>query len=233
MAWGTVRTSSISLAARADTDLTLPSSIVAGELIFITMGQESDNVVPVTVVSTGYTAGRAGENATPGPDQQYLSWWKFAVGGETVFDTTHTSVYSSMACVVIPPPSDTGTPTLDIQGAAVSVNTTATTVSIGAVTTTVADTAVLLGVTNYHEENTTSYTQSFVQQVEVIGGNGGCNAIAYKNQATAGTTGACTVTFATAVSAVGCQHAFKPGAGGAPEVNSRYYRSQNRISAVR
>lgn len=223
MAWGAVRTSSISLTTAANRTLTLPSSIVADELIFITMQQESDNVVATSC--TGYTAGRAGENATPGPDEQYLSFWKFAVGGETTAVFTHGSCYCSFACVVIPPPS--GTPALDVQGAAVSVNTNATTVTIAAITTLTDDTAVLLGVVNYHEDNVTTLTQSFVKQVEVVASAGGGNVIAYKNQAGAGTTAASIVTFGGSVSAVGCQHAFKPGVGGAI-AQSFYARSRNR-----
>jgi hypothetical protein len=222
VAWGTVRTSSLSLTTRTNSNFSLPSSIVAGEVIFITMQQEVNTAVAVTGIPAGFVVGRAGENATPPDDEQYLSWWKFADGGETTWSCTHASVYCSMACVVVPPPAGTGTPALDVQGAAVSVNTTATTITIAEVTTTVADTAALLGVVNYHEDNTTGYTQSFVQQVEVVGGSGGGNAIAYKNQAGAGGTGACVVTFAGSVSAVGCQHAFKPGAAAAATASPPY-----------
>jgi hypothetical protein len=231
VAWGTVRTASLSLATRTNSTFTFPASIVANELIFVTMQQESDTEVAVSAIPSGFVAGTKGENATPGPDEQYLSWWKFAAGGETTWTCTHGSVYCSMACVVVPNPAGTGAPALDVQGAAVSVNTTATTVTIAAITTLTADTAVLLGVVNYHEDNVTTLTQSFVKQVEVVAALGGGNVIAYKNQAGTGTTGACVVTFGGSVSAVGCQHAFKPGAAAAATAPPLVMRSMQALLA--
>lgn len=222
MVWSLRSTTTLSIATRSNSAPTCPAGVTAGDILYVVQYQEDNAGVAVTP-PTGFVALNGGENAASTPDAQFRHWYKVADGNEAAgdgdLDFTHGSVYCGMACACFTP--TVLTPALDVQGASISTST-ASPLTIAAITTTVADTLVLAGVINFDEQDTSPPSSPWAQAVEVSGFNGGGPFIGWKEQAAAGTTGTAAHTWTgSPVATVGLLSAYKPGVASNPRALPR------------
>jgi hypothetical protein len=226
MAWSKRGTSSTGFSATANFTVTRPAGTTTGDLVVVVMYQETDTAIATTPpAGEGFATLTSGENATSSPDTQYLAWYKIADSSEPASYTfTHNNVYRSAACLVLIPTSQPAV--FDSQSSAVQTGST-TTLALTAITTLTASCAVVTAASNWNEEDATSVATGYTKEIEVVGGGGGGLAIAWKEQASAGTTGTVTWTFGATTESVGAIHAFK-NTGAAP-TSLPFFVPQRRI----
>lgn len=212
MVWSAAATASLAPATRTNSAITVPGGVQAGDIIRVVMYQEVNAAVATTPPS-GFVSLVGGENASSTPDSQYLSWYKVADGnegaGDSDLDFTHASVYSGFAVAWFRP---TGRmPTLNVQSAAIQTST-ASPLTLTAITTTKADCLITACSINFDEQDSSPPgTGGWAEAIETSGVNGGGPFIAWNEQAGAGTTGSVGITWVGApIATVGALAAFEP-----------------------